>query len=72
MPSDQSYWLVSAPWKNGDEDDLFRSIKTVVSDNTATGVLELPSLKVGHGHLAMRKAVEGELMIALPSLAFTL
>jgi hypothetical protein len=46
MPSDAAYWLVSAPLKRGDQDDLFRSIKTVVTDNTQIGGLELPSLKV--------------------------
>ncbi|KAG7529029.1 hypothetical protein FFLO_05822 [Filobasidium floriforme] len=47
MPSDAAYWLVSAPLKNGDDNDLFRSIKTVVTDNTLIGGLELPSLKAG-------------------------
>lgn len=46
MPSDAAYWLVSAPLKNGDDNDLFRSIKTVVTDNTLIGGLELPGLKV--------------------------
>jgi V-type H+-transporting ATPase subunit C len=49
MPSDAAYWLVSAPLKNGDDNDLFRSIKTVVTDNTLIGGLELPSLKVSRG-----------------------
>lgn len=51
MPSDAAYWLVSAPLKNGDDNDLFRSIKTVVTDNTLIGGLELPSLKVSSGQL---------------------
>jgi V-type H+-transporting ATPase subunit C len=46
MPSDAAYWLVSAPLKHGDQDDLFKSIKTVVTDTTQIGGLELPSLKV--------------------------
>lgn len=46
MPSDAAYWLVSAPLKNGNGSDLFRSIKTVVTDNTLVGGLELPNLKV--------------------------
>jgi len=51
MPSDAAYWLVSAPLKRGDQDDLFRSIKTVVTDNTQIGGLELPSLKVSSHEL---------------------
>lgn len=47
MPSDAAYWLVSAPLKHGDDEDLFRSIKTIVPDDTVIGGLQLPHFKVG-------------------------
>jgi hypothetical protein len=47
MPSDSSYWLISAPHRKGDDQDLFRSVKALVGDNVAVGGLEIPDLKVG-------------------------
>ncbi|KAJ9122050.1 hypothetical protein QFC24_004277 [Naganishia onofrii] len=47
MPSDSSYWLISAPHRKGDDQDLFRSVKALVGDNVAVGGLEIPDLKTG-------------------------
>jgi len=60
MPSDASYWLISAPLKHGDETDLFKSIKTVVTDNTQIGGLELPSLKVSGRYREYTRRGEGD------------
>lgn len=46
MPSDSAYWLISAPHRRGDDQDLFRSVKSIVGDNVAVGGLEIPDLKV--------------------------
>ncbi|KAJ9105479.1 hypothetical protein QFC21_001850 [Naganishia friedmannii] len=47
MPSDSAYWLISAPHRRGDDQDLFRSVKALVGDNVAVGGLEIPDLKTG-------------------------
>lgn len=51
MPSDSAYWLISAPHRRGDDQDLFRSVKSVVGDNVAVGGLEIPDLKVSSATL---------------------
>ncbi|KAJ9112352.1 hypothetical protein QFC19_000772 [Naganishia cerealis] len=47
MPSDSAYWLIAAPHRRGDDQDLFRSIKSLVGDNVVVGGLEIPDLKTG-------------------------
>ncbi|KAJ9114834.1 hypothetical protein QFC20_001205 [Naganishia adeliensis] len=47
MPSDFAYWLISAPHRRGDDQDLFRSVKSIVGDNVVVGGLEIPDLKTG-------------------------
>lgn len=46
MPSDSAYWLIAAPHRRGDDQDLFRSVKALVGDNVVVGGLEIPDLKV--------------------------
>ncbi|GHJ84312.1 hypothetical protein NliqN6_0714 [Naganishia liquefaciens] len=47
MPSDSAYWLISAPHRRGDDQDLLRSVKSIVGDHVVVGDLEIPDLKTG-------------------------
>lgn len=49
MPSDLSYWLISSPHRSGDDQALYRGVKTSIPDNATVGVIDLeaPALKAG-------------------------
>jgi V-type H+-transporting ATPase subunit C len=48
MPSDLSYWIISAPLKDGDPGLMLMDVRTALGDSVEVGQWELPELKVGH------------------------
>ena len=46
MPSDLSYWLVSAPLKDGDPDVILEDIRKELGGGIEVGGFEIPELKV--------------------------
>jgi hypothetical protein len=48
MPSDLSYWIISAPLKDGDPGIMLMDVRNAVGDNVEVGQWEVPELKVGH------------------------
>ena len=47
MPSDLSYWVVSAPLKDGDPDIMLDEVRRAVGGDSVIGAFEIPELKVG-------------------------
>lgn len=47
MPSDLSYWLISAPLKDGDPDIMLDEVSGVLAGSVEVGRWEVPELKVG-------------------------
>ena len=48
MPSDLSYWVISAPLKDGDPDIMLDEVRSALGGSTMVGGFEIPELKVGH------------------------
>lgn len=48
MPSDLSYWLISAPLKDGDPDIMLEDVRSALGGDAGMGVgaWEVPELKV--------------------------
>jgi hypothetical protein len=46
MPSDLSYWIISAPLKDGDAGIMLSDVRGAVGDNVEVGQWEVPELKV--------------------------
>lgn len=50
MPSDLSYWLVSAPLKDGDPNIMLEEVRSALGSEAVVGGFEIPELKVStHG-----------------------
>jgi hypothetical protein len=47
MPSDLSYWLISAPLKDGDPSVMLEEVQRALP-GVPVGGWEIPELKVGH------------------------
>ncbi len=51
MPSDQAYWIITAPQKGngGDEESLLRGVKGALGNTNEAGMgrIEFPDLQVG-------------------------
>ena len=47
MPSDLSYWLISAPLKDGDPNVMLNEVKSALGSDSVVGGFEIPELKVG-------------------------
>jgi hypothetical protein len=50
MPSDLAYWLISAPSRYGDTEELFNSVKSSIGNDVGIGAIEIPELKVRVKH----------------------
>ena len=48
MPSDLSYWIISAPLKDGDPGLMLSDVRNALGDSVEVGQWELPELKVCH------------------------
>jgi len=48
MPSDLSYWIISAPLKHGDPGLMLSDVRNALGDSVEVGQWELPELKVCH------------------------
>ena len=46
MPSDLSYWIISAPLKDGDPGLMLSDVRNALGDSVEVGQWELPELKV--------------------------
>lgn len=46
MPSDLSYWLVSAPLKDGDPNVMLEEVRRSLGSDSIVGGFEIPELKV--------------------------
>jgi V-type H+-transporting ATPase subunit C len=46
MPSDLSYWLISAPLRDGEPDIMLKAVKESLGPDTVVGGFEIPELKV--------------------------
>lgn len=46
MPSDLSYWIISAPLKDGDPGLMLKDVRGALGDSVEVGQWELPELKV--------------------------
>lgn len=47
MPSDLSYWIISAPLNDGDPGLMLKDVRSALGDSVEVGQWELPELKVG-------------------------
>ena len=47
MPSDLSYWLISAPLKDGDPNAMLDDVRQAIGGGVALSGWEIPELKVG-------------------------
>lgn len=47
MPSDLSYWIISAPLSDGDPGLMLKDVRGALGDSVEVGQWELPELKVG-------------------------
>jgi hypothetical protein len=46
MPSDLSYWIISAPLNDGDPGLMLKDVRNALGDSVEVGQWELPELKV--------------------------
>ena len=46
MPSDLSYWLISAPLKDGDPNVMLNEVRQSLGNEAVLGAFEIPELKV--------------------------
>lgn len=46
MPSDLSYWIISAPLKDGDPGIMLMDVRNALGDSVEVGQWEVPELKV--------------------------
>jgi len=46
MPSDLSYWIISAPLNDGDPGLMLRDVRNALGDSVEVGQWDLPELKV--------------------------
>lgn len=46
MPSDLSYWIISAPLKDGDPGIMLMDARNALGDSVEVGQWEIPELKV--------------------------
>lgn len=46
MPSDLSYWIISAPLKDGDPNVMLEEVRGVLGGEATAGAFEVPELKV--------------------------
>jgi len=46
MPSDLSYWLISAPLRDGEPDAMLKSVQESLGSDIVVGGFEIPELKV--------------------------
>jgi hypothetical protein len=49
MPSDLSYWIISAPLNDGDPGLMLKDVRNALGDSVEVGQWELPELKVCAG-----------------------
>lgn len=49
MPSDLSYWIISAPLKDGDPGIMLMDVRNALGDSVEVGQWEIPELKVSRG-----------------------
>lgn len=47
MPSDLSYWLISAPLKDGDPNLMLDEVRQALGTSVQVSGWEIPELKVG-------------------------
>jgi V-type H+-transporting ATPase subunit C len=72
MPSDLSYWIISAPLKDGDPGLMLMDVRGAVGDSVEVGQWELPELKVcqvvGDALLVFSEQVEDMQISPVPCL----
>jgi hypothetical protein len=77
MPSDLSYWILSAPLKDGDPGIMLMDVRNAVGDNVEVGQWEVPELKVGHslrgreGQMAVMSALLGSSRLSRVFMSYT-
>jgi V-type H+-transporting ATPase subunit C len=49
MPSDLSYWLISAPLKDGDPNQMLEDVRNALGGGSIVFGWEIPELKAGSG-----------------------
>lgn len=50
MPSDLSYWLISAPLKDGDPNIMLNDVEDALGPGVPVAMWEIPELKVRFAH----------------------
>ena len=48
MPSDLSYWIISAPLKDGDPNTMLEDVRQSLGPGVLVSGWEIPELKVGY------------------------
>lgn len=59
MPSDLSYWIISAPLKDGDPGIMLMDVRSALGDSVEVGQWEVPELKVCPRVIMMPSRVRG-------------